>query len=197
MFEFSKTPLIILLLAVVGVALFWWPGFLTQDKAAVAEKIEKAKDLFTPSNEINDQGKWVKGAPDEYPVDTILTNGDGSQIQVEITGRSQTMVRFLKKGSEASWDYAIAKLSPGSQNAVRELPVNLDIKAPEPPKDRIVAGLEEDIKRANEQMKKLQSEMRIAENNSVRSMKQKEIDRRKADLKKLERRLSERKAALK
>jgi hypothetical protein len=82
-------------------------GGLSEDEAEVI-----LKELDLPK----------EGAqPSPYPVARTLTNANGQQIEVQITGRSKTQIHFRSRGKSHIYD--ISQVSEADQDFIGSLPV--------------------------------------------------------------------------
>jgi hypothetical protein len=67
-----------------------------------------------------------------YPLQTELTNSEGTVIKVTITGRTEKDVVFVPEGKDEEVHYALAKLSKQDRRRVGAMPLGTGPK-PDPP----------------------------------------------------------------
>jgi len=96
-----------------------------------------------------------------YPVDRMITDKKGRNIDVKITGKGPDSITFLRKSDGKRFEYLIENLSVKDKAFVEGLPRNLKEKMvrPTPP---YLASREKELTELNEQVERLKAKIQRA-----------------------------------
>ena len=118
---------------------------------------------FASCEKIFDHNATVESpeAPSEYPVDRLLMDDKGRNIDVSITGRGDYHVNFRKKSDNKAYKFAIENLSERDRSFVRALPITeTGISREQVVTPRYVTVRQDELDGLLEQKKKLRQEIK-------------------------------------
>ena len=196
---------VFLVLVIVLIALFFYPGYLLNDE--VAEKTGRIANAIRGGSDETENAPPIPPelaelpvgqiASIEYPYPLTLQAIDGRTMHASVLGRSSSHVQFRRISDDKLFDLRFSNLSVASQQQLSQLPITLvesdfgkskHSGIPSQPRQTIDDGLDLDQERINRKLKEIRTELSDPSlTSSQRTMMRREIERLNADAAKLRR----------